>query len=149
MRIKLRSEVFPGIQGGPLMHVIAAKAVAFKEALAPSNSKLSGAVLANAHPGIRAAVRRSELVSGGTDNHLMLVDLTSWDITGKDAEAALGRAGITVNKNAVPLTGVRAVRDQRHSSGHPYVTSRGMGAGRDEPDCRLDIGRAQKHGDPQ
>jgi glycine hydroxymethyltransferase len=125
---KLRSQVFPGIQGGPLMHVIAAKAVAFKEALQPEFNQYQQQVIENAqalaqelqHGGL-------QMVSGGTDNHLILVDLTSWDITGKDAEAALGRAGITVNKNAVPFdrrgpnvtSGIRI--------GTPYVTSRGMG----------------------
>lgn len=125
---KLRSQVFPGIQGGPLMHVIAAKAVAFKEALQPQFVRYQERVIENA----RTLAQQLQsaglpLVSGGTDNHLMLADLTEWEITGKEAEAALGRAGITVNKNAVPFdrrgpdvtSGIRI--------GTPYVTSRGMG----------------------
>jgi glycine hydroxymethyltransferase len=124
---KLRSEVFPGIQGGPLMHVIAAKAVAFKEALEPQFKTYQQQVLANART-LADELQSSglPLVSGGTDNHMMLADLTSWEITGKDAEIALGKAGITVNKNAVPF-------DKRGPSitsgvriGTPYVTSRGM-----------------------
>ena len=124
---KLRSEVFPGIQGGPLMHVIAAKAVAFKEALAPQFKEYQQQVLRNAQA--LADVLQSSglpLVSGGTDNHLMLADLTTWEITGREAEVALGQAGITVNKNAVPF-------DKRGPSitsgvriGTPYITSRGM-----------------------
>jgi glycine hydroxymethyltransferase len=125
---RLRSEVFPGIQGGPLMHVIAAKAVAFKEALAPSFRSYQERVLANAQAlasGLQSA--GLQLVSGGTDNHLMLVDLSGWDITGKDAEAALGRAGITVNKNAVPFDRRPAQITSGIRLGTPYVTSRGMG----------------------
>ena len=125
---KLRSQVFPGIQGGPLMHVIAAKAVAFKEALDPQFKTYQQQVLSNAQTLARVLQSGGlPLVSGGTDNHLMLADLTTWDITGKDAEKALGKAGITVNKNAVPFdkrgpqvtSGVRI--------GTPFVTSRGMG----------------------
>jgi glycine hydroxymethyltransferase len=125
---KLRSQVFPGIQGGPLMHVIAAKAVAFKEALQPQFVRYQERVIENAQSLARELQSAGlPLVSGGTDNHLMLADLTDWEITGKDAEAALDRAGITVNKNAVPFdrrgpnvtSGVRI--------GTPYVTSRGMG----------------------
>ncbi len=124
----LRREVFPGIQGGPLMHIIAAKAVAFKEALQPAFKEYQQQVLDNALT--LAAVLQSaglELVSGGTDNHLMLIDLTSWNLTGEIAEAALGKAGITVNKNTVPF-------DRRGPSvtsgvriGTPFVTSRGFG----------------------
>ncbi len=96
--------VFPGVQGGPLMHVVAAKAVAFKEALAPEFKAYQRQVVANAKA--LAATLMDEgwrLVSGGTDNHLMLVDVFSRGITGKDAEAALERAGITVNKNTIPF----------------------------------------------
>ncbi len=124
---KLRSEVFPGIQGGPLMHVIAAKAVAFKEALSPEFKAYQQQVLANAQT--LAAVLQSSglpLVSGGTDNHLMLADLTSWEITGKEAEAALGKAGITVNKNAVPFDKRGPFITSGVRIGTPYVTSRGM-----------------------
>jgi glycine hydroxymethyltransferase len=124
---KLRSEVFPGIQGGPLMHVIAAKAVAFKEALAPQFKAYQQQVLTNAQT--LAEVLQSSglpLVSGGTDNHLMLADLTSWEITGKDAEIALGKSGITVNKNAVPFDKRGPFITSGVRIGTPYVTSRGM-----------------------
>jgi glycine hydroxymethyltransferase len=100
---KLQSIVFPGIQGGPLMHVIAAKAVAFKEALEPEFKAYQQQVVKNAQAMAKAIIERGyRIVSGGTENHLMLVDMIGKGITGKDAEAALGRAHITVNKNAVP-----------------------------------------------
>lgn len=124
---KLRSEVFPGIQGGPLMHVIAAKAVAFKEALTPEFRNYQQQVLSNAQ--VLAEVLQSSglpLVSGGTDNHLMLADLSTWEITGKEAEAALGNAGITVNKNAVPFDQRGPLITSGVRIGTPYVTSRGM-----------------------
>ena len=110
---KLSSLVFPGTQGGPLMHAIAGKAVAFKEALEPSFKAYQQQVLDNARAMADALVKRGyQIVSGGTDNHLFLLDLIDKDITGKDADAALGRANITVNKNAVP-------NDPRS----PFVTS--------------------------
>lgn len=100
----LNSQIFPGIQGGPLMHVIAAKAVAFGEALRPAFAAYQQRVLDNTATLAQALMDAGfELVSGGTDNHLMLVDLTNKDITGKDAEQALDQAGITVNKNTVPF----------------------------------------------
>jgi glycine hydroxymethyltransferase len=100
---RLNSMVFPGTQGGPLMHVIAAKAVAFQEALQPEFRGYQQQVLANARAMAAALQRRSyKIVSGGTDNHLFLLDLTDKQMTGKDADAALGRAHLTVNKNAVP-----------------------------------------------
>ncbi len=100
---KFNSMVFPGIQGGPLMHVIAAKAVAFLEALQPEFRTYSAQVIANARAMTAVLQERGyRIVSGGTDNHLFLLDLIGKDITGKDADAALGRAHITVNKNAVP-----------------------------------------------
>lgn len=96
-------QVFPGLQGGPLMHVIAAKAVSFKEALQPSFKEYAAQVVANAKVMAEALLERGfRLVSGGTDNHLILLDLRDRDLTGKDAEEALGRAKITVNKNTVP-----------------------------------------------
>ena len=125
---KLNSIVFPGIQGGPLMHVIAAKAVAFKEALQPDFATYQQQVVDNARALAAALVARGyKIVSGGTDNHLMLVDLIGRELTGKDAEAALGAANITVNKNAVPgdprspfvTSGVRL--------GTPAITTRGFG----------------------
>lgn len=100
---KLNSAVFPGIQGGPLMHVIAAKAVALKEALEPAFKVYQQQVVDNARAMAKVFVERGyDVVSGGTDDHLMLVSLIAKDITGKDAEEVLGRANITVNKNAVP-----------------------------------------------
>jgi len=100
---KLNSMVFPGIQGGPLMHVIAAKAVAFQEALQPEFKAYSAQVIANARAMTKTLQKRGyKIVSGGTDNHLFLLDLVDKNITGKDADAALGRAHMTVNKNAVP-----------------------------------------------
>ena len=100
---KIASMVFPGIQGGPLMHVIAAKAVAFKEAQQADFAGYQRQVLANARAMAATFQDRGyKIVSGGTDNHLLLVDLTGKSLTGKDADAALGQAGITVNKNAVP-----------------------------------------------
>src|SRR5690606_26925805 len=100
---KLNSMVFPGNQGVPLMHVIAAKAVAFQEALQPQFKEYQQQVLANARAMAGAFQRRGyRVVSGGTDNHLFLLDLSDKQMTGKDADAALGQAHITVNKNAVP-----------------------------------------------
>jgi glycine hydroxymethyltransferase len=110
---KIDSEIFPGIQGGPLMHVVAGKAVAFKEALRPSFSDYQKKIVENAS---RLAAELKEkgyrIVSGGTDNHLMLVDLSNKGITGKTAEKSLDKAGITVNKNLIPF-----------DSQSPFVTS--------------------------
>jgi glycine hydroxymethyltransferase len=124
---KLRSEVFPGIQGGPLMHVIAAKAVAFKEAMRPQFKTYQQQVLDNAQTLAECLLGAGlNLVSGGTDNHLMLVDLDSWNITGKKAETALGKAGITVNKNAVPFDKRGPFITSGIRIGTPFVTSRGL-----------------------
>ncbi|MGE4130032.1 MAG: serine hydroxymethyltransferase [Bdellovibrionales bacterium] len=123
----LNSKIFPGIQGGPLEHVIAAKAVAFGEALKPDFKVYSGQVIANAKALAKGMLEAGfDLVTGGTDNHLILVDLSKTEITGKEAEQALDRAGITVNKNTVPnekrspfvTSGVRI--------GTPALTSRGL-----------------------
>ena len=120
--------VFPGIQGGPLMHVIAAKAVAFGEALKPEFREYMGRVVANARVLADAlAAEGLRIVSGGTDNHLMLVDLTPVDVTGKAAEAALDRAGITVNKNAIPFDPRPPMTASGLRFGTPAVTSRGFG----------------------
>jgi glycine hydroxymethyltransferase len=119
--------VFPGVQGGPLMHVIAAKAVAFKEALAPEFKVYQQQIVANA--GALAATLRDEgwrLVSGGTDNHLILVDVFSRGITGKRAEAALDRAGITVNKNTIPFDTNSPMVASGIRVGTPALTTRGM-----------------------
>ena len=125
---RLNSLIFPGTQGGPLMHVIAAKAVAFKEALTPEFKTYQEQVIANARAMAAVLIERNyKVVSGGTDSHLLLVDLIGKDLTGKDADAALGRANITVNKNTVPndprspfvTSGIRV--------GTPAITTRGFG----------------------
>lgn len=125
----LNSQIFPGIQGGPLMHVIAAKAVAFGEALRPAFKEYQKQVVDNAAAlaGVLTAAG-FDLVSGGTDNHLMLVDLTSKDVTGKDAEIALDKAGITVNKNTVPFETRSPFVTSGVRLGTPALTTRGMKA---------------------
>ena len=131
---KLNSALFPGSQGGPLMHVIAAKAICFKEAMQPGFKGYQAQTLANARTIAAGLMERGySVVSGGTDNHLLLLDLVDKDITGKAADAALGRANITVNKNAVPndprspfvTSGVRI--------GSPAITRRGF----KEEECKL------------
>ncbi|GLQ47697.1 serine hydroxymethyltransferase [Dyella lipolytica] len=123
---KLQSIVFPGIQGGPLMHVIAAKAVAFKEALEPSFKDYQAQVVKNAKAMAKTLIERGyKVVSGGTENHLMLIDLIGREVTGKDAEAALGKAHITVNKNAVPNDPRSPFVTSGLRVGTPAVTTRG------------------------
>jgi glycine hydroxymethyltransferase len=124
---KLNSMVFPGIQGGPLMHVIAAKAVALKEALQPEFRDYQRQVLANARAmAARLAHHGYQIVSGGTDNHLFLMSLADRNITGKDADAALGRANITVNKNAVPNDPRPPMVTSGLRIGTPAATTRGF-----------------------
>ncbi|MFP5349842.1 MAG: serine hydroxymethyltransferase [Gammaproteobacteria bacterium] len=124
---KLNSLVFPGTQGGPLMHVIAAKAVAFKEALEPSFKDYQKQVLANARAMADVIMKRGyDVVSGGTDNHLMLISLIAKKLTGKDAEAALGEANITVNKNAVPNDPQSPFITSGIRIGTPAITTRGF-----------------------
>ncbi|MBB6091538.1 glycine hydroxymethyltransferase [Povalibacter uvarum] len=124
---KLNSLVFPGTQGGPLMHVIAAKAVALLEALQPDFKAYQMQVLANARAMAGALMKRGyKIVSGGTDNHLFLVDLIGRDITGKEADAALGRAHITVNKNAVPNDPRPPFVTSGLRIGTPAATTRGF-----------------------
>lgn len=124
---KLNNRVFPGMQGGPLMHVIAAKAVAFKEALQPEFKEYQGQVVNNAKALADAILGRGySIVSGGTDNHLFLVDLIAKGITGKDAEAALGQANITVNKNAVPNDPQSPFVTSGIRVGTPAITTRGF-----------------------
>jgi len=119
--------IFPGIQGGPLMHVIAAKAVAFKEALEPSFKDYQKQIVKNAKALAEELMAKGHrLVSGGTDNHLMLVDLTPKGITGKQAEAALDRVGITVNKNTIPFDKRKPTVTSGIRIGTPAVTTRGM-----------------------
>lgn len=124
---KLNSSVFPGNQGGPLCHVIAAKAVAFKEALQPDFKEYQQQVLLNAKAMVSVMQERGyDIVSGGTDNHLFLLDLISKDITGKDADAALGRANITVNKNSVPNDPRSPFVTSGLRIGSPAITRRGF-----------------------
>ena len=124
---ELDKALFPGVQGGPLMHVIAAKAVCFKEAAEPAFADYQRQIVANAQRlASTLAAARFRLVSGGTDNHLMLVDVFSQGITGKVAEAALGRAGITVNKNAIPFDKNPPMVASGIRIGTPAVTTRGM-----------------------
>lgn len=127
---KINSNIFPGIQGGPLMHAIAAKAVAFKEALEPEFKEYSAQVVKNAQALAEGLQEQGiDLVSGGTDNHLVLVDLSNTDITGKAAEAALESAGITVNKNAIPYDQRSPFVTSGFRIGTPATTTRGMGTG--------------------
>ncbi|GDY24553.1 serine hydroxymethyltransferase [Agarivorans sp. Toyoura001] len=124
---KLNSAVFPGGQGGPLMHVIAAKAVAFKEAMEPEFKQYQQAVLDNAKAMVAVLQERGyKIVSNGTENHLFLVDLIDKDITGKDADAALGRANITVNKNSVPNDPRSPFVTSGLRIGTPAITRRGL-----------------------
>jgi glycine hydroxymethyltransferase len=124
---KFNSLIFPGTQGGPLMHVIAAKAVALLEALQPEFTVYQKQVLANARAmSVRLAQRGYRIVSGGTDNHLFLIDLSDREITGKEADAALGRANITVNKNAVPNDPRPPMVTSGLRIGTPAATTRGF-----------------------
>ena len=119
--------VFPGVQGGPLMHVIAAKAVAFKEALAPGFKEYQQQIVANAKALAETLAGEGwRLVSGGTDNHLVLIDVFSKGITGKVAEAALDKAGITVNKNTIPFDTNKPMVASGVRIGTPAITTRGM-----------------------
>lgn len=124
---KLDSAVFPGLQGGPLMHVIAGKAVCLGEALKPEFKAYAAQVIANAQTLAEELTRAGfRLVSGGTDNHLILIDMTSRGLTGKIAEAALGRAGITVNKNLIPFDKRKPLDPSGIRMGTPALTTRGM-----------------------
>lgn len=124
---KLNSAIFPGLQGGPLMHVIAAKAVAFQEALQPEFKLYQQQVLINSRKMAEVMMRRGyKIVSGGTDNHLFLIDLTGLDMSGKDAETALGLANITVNKNAVPNDPRSPFITSGLRIGTPAITTRGF-----------------------
>lgn len=129
---KLDSAVFPGIQGGPLMHLIAAKAVAFKEALLPGFRTYQKQVVSNARAMASVLQKRGyKIVSGGTDNHMMLIDLSDKPYTGKDADAALSNACITTNKNSVPNDPRSAFVTSGVRIGTPAVTTRGFGV----PEC--------------
>ena len=123
----INKAVFPGIQGGPLMHVIAAKAVCFKEALSDEFKEYQKQVVKNAAALSKALTDEGfKIVSGGTDNHLMLVDLTNMDVTGKDAEKMLDEVRITVNKNTIPLETKSPFVTSGIRIGTPASTTRGM-----------------------
>ncbi|MFV9631021.1 MAG: serine hydroxymethyltransferase [Methanosarcinales archaeon] len=123
----INKTIFPGIQGGPSMHTIAAKAVSFKEALTPEFNKYQRQVVINAKTLANDLIEKGyDIVSGGTDNHLMLIDLTKLGITGKDAEAALGRAGIITNKNTIPFETRSPFITSGVRIGTPAITTRGM-----------------------
>jgi glycine hydroxymethyltransferase len=139
---KINSAVFPGLQGGPLMHVIAAKAVAFGEALRPEFKSYARAVIENAKAlAGRLKERGADLVSGGTDTHLALVDLRPLGVTGRDADEALERAGITCNKNGVPFDPLPPVKTSGIRVGSPAGTTRGFGVAefRDIADMLADV----------
>jgi len=124
---KINSAVFPGIQGGPLMHVVAAKAIAFREAAQPEFKQYIGQVLKNAQVLAEELLKAGfPIVSGGTDNHLMLVDVTAKGVTGKQAEHALDAAGITVNKNMIPFDPRKPLDPSGVRLGTPALTTRGM-----------------------
>jgi glycine hydroxymethyltransferase len=123
----INSAIFPGLQGGPLMHVIAAKAVAFKEALAPEFKVYQQQVVTNARIVAETLTQRGlRIVSGGTQSHVMLVDLRSKGITGKEAEAVLGKAHMTINKNAIPNDPEKPMVTSGVRVGTPAMTTRGF-----------------------
>ena len=147
---KVNSAVFPGLQGGPLMHVIAAKAVAFGEALEPGFKSYAKAVVKNAQAlANRLKQRGADLVAGGTDTHLALVDLRPLGITGKDADEALERAGITCNKNGIPFDPLPPMQTSGIRVGSPAGTTRGFGEAefRDIADMVADVLEGVKAGD--
>ncbi|SNS09419.1 glycine hydroxymethyltransferase [Sphingomonas laterariae] len=152
---KINSAVFPGLQGGPLMHVIAAKAVAFGEALQPEFKSYAKAVVENAKVlAARLKERGAEIVSGGTDTHLALVDLTPLGVTGRDADEALERSSITCNKNGIPFDPLPPVKTSGIRVGSPAGTTRGFGPAefREIADMIADVLDGLKakgeHGDP-
>jgi glycine hydroxymethyltransferase len=135
---KINSAIFPGLQGGPLMHVIAAKAVSFGEALQPSFRQYAADVVANAHALADTLSKAGyPIVTGGTDNHLMLVDVRPKNLNGKLAEGALGRANITCNKNGIPFDPEKPTITSGIRLGSPAATSRGFGVGEFEEVGRL------------
>ncbi len=151
---RINSAVFPGLQGGPLMHVIAAKAVAFGEALEPGFKDYAKGVIANAQAlAARLKTRGADLVAGGTDTHLALVDLRPLGVTGRDADEALERAGITCNKNGVPFDPLPPVKTSGIRVGSPAGTTRGFGVAEFEEigdmvaDVLEGLSRGGEHGD--
>ena len=154
MRQAIDKAVFPGMQGGPLMHTIAAKAVCFEEALRPSFKEYNKQIVKNAHVLAETLMDNGiRLVSGGTDNHLMLIDLTSQNLTGLEAEVALGKAAITVNKNTIPNETKSPFVTSGLRVGTPAVTSRGMKEAEMRQDRELDLcrrkGYQERNADPE
>ncbi|MCM2326276.1 MAG: serine hydroxymethyltransferase [Lysobacter sp.] len=144
----LNSAIFPSIQGGPLMHVIAAKAVAFREALEPAFKAYQAQVLENAQAMASTLAERGlRIVSGRTESHLFLVDLRAKKVTGKDAEAALGKAHITVNKNAIPNDPEKPFVTSGIRVGSPAMTTRGLGAGEARQVAHLIADALEAHAD--
>jgi glycine hydroxymethyltransferase len=144
----LNSSIFPSIQGGPLMHVIAAKAMAFQEALQPSFKDYQRQVIANAQAMAQALVSRGlRVVSGRTESHLFLMDLRAKKITGKDAEAALGRAHVTVNKNAIPNDPEKPFVTSGVRIGSPAMTTRGFGEAESNAVANFIADVLEAHGD--
>jgi glycine hydroxymethyltransferase len=147
---ELNSQIFPGIQGGPLMHVIAAKAVAFKEALSENFRLYQENVVNNAKVLAHQLMAEGiDLVSKGTDNHMVLADLTHFSITGKDAQDVLGRAGITVNKNAIPFETRSPMVTSGIRLGTPALTTRGMRSGEMEIIAKLIVDVLKNPGNVQ
>ncbi len=147
-KFKFNKCVFPGIQGGPLMHVIAAKAVCFKEALDPSFKDYQQRIIDNAQALCKGLINRGiKIVSGGTDNHLMLVDLTNFGLTGKEVEARLDLAHITANKNTIPNDPQKPTVTSGIRLGTPAVTSRGMNT-QDMDEVAQAIAMLIKEGEP-
>jgi len=143
---KLNREIFPGIQGGPHMHVIAAKAVAFKEALGESFAAYQQDIVKNARVLSNCLMNNGiKLVSDGTDNHMMIIDLRGLNITGKDAEDVLGRAGITVNKNSIPFEKLSPSVTSGIRIGTPAITTRGMKAPEMQTIAKLIIDVLKNH----
>jgi len=141
--------IFPGVQGGPLVHVIAAKAVALKEAMTSEFRHYQRMVIENASRLADGLISRGfKIISGGTDNHLMLVDLTETGVTGKEAEEALDRAGVTVNKNAIPYDTKPPAITSGIRLGTPCITSRGMGAAEIEEIADIITGVIRNMQDP-
>ena len=145
---KLDKAVMPGMQGGPLMHIIAAKAVCFKEALQPEFKQYQQRILDNAQALAKSVAEGGlRIVSGGTDNHLMLIDLRPKNITGKIAEKALGEAGITVNKNTIPFDPEKPFVTSGIRIGTPAITTRGMGIAEMEQIGRWIVEVVENHDD--
>jgi len=143
---KLNREIFPGIQGGPHMHVIAAKAIAFKEALDESFAAYQQDIVKNARVLSNCLMNNGiKLVSDGTDNHMMIIDLRGLNITGKDAEDVLGRAGITVNKNSIPFEKLSPSVTSGIRIGTPAITTRGMKAPEMQTIAKLIIDVLKNH----